>query len=299
MILWTFKLINSVRKAIAGRRHPSQLAWGLALGCLLGLIPHGNLLAVVLVFGVLSLRVNHAMAALTAVLVTLVAPKMDPMFHDVGTWFFSHPTVAEQMARAWQLPLLPWTDLNNTVVMGSFLVGLVSVFPVVMLSYPIFRSWSLTADEILDGVGNEIDEYRKSARPQSRQSSQSSSLDESTSQETIERIDSAHATASQPHRGPAPVASSGRVYDVRRVDQPESLAAPNQTPGSSDAVKKTEVSLSQDAGERDGSSEGDVPSSKSDKVETRQNSAEDQEKIDEALSYLLRQLRDSKAKDAA
>ena len=59
MIFWMVKLLNSLRRAIEGRKHPHQLAWAVALGLLLGVVPHGNLLAFALVILVLSLKINH------------------------------------------------------------------------------------------------------------------------------------------------------------------------------------------------------------------------------------------------
>ena len=61
MILWTLKLISTARRAIAGRKYPHQLAWAVAFGLLLGVVPHGNLLAIGLLLLVLSLKINHAM----------------------------------------------------------------------------------------------------------------------------------------------------------------------------------------------------------------------------------------------
>ncbi len=85
MILWTIKLLNTVKKVIAGRKYPHQLAWATAFGLLLGIVPHGNLLAVALLVLVLSLRINHAMVALTAIATTfLVASRFDPVAHLIG-----------------------------------------------------------------------------------------------------------------------------------------------------------------------------------------------------------------------
>ena len=67
MIIWTIKLLSNLRRAIAGRRYPSQLAWAVAFGLLLGIVPHGNVLAVLLLVLVLTLKLNHAMAGLTAI----------------------------------------------------------------------------------------------------------------------------------------------------------------------------------------------------------------------------------------
>ena len=118
MILWILKQVRSVRRAVAGRKNPHQLAWAVALGLLLGLVPHGNLLAFALVILVLSLKINHAMAGLTALVATCFAVKLDPYAHELGNFVLTHPQLEQTTQLAWSLPLVPWTDLNNTIVMG-------------------------------------------------------------------------------------------------------------------------------------------------------------------------------------
>lgn len=139
MVLWLIKQFLNVKQVLAGRSHPHQMAWGLALGLLLGLIPHGNLLTVALVALVVCLNINHAMVALVGVAVTFLATRLDPYSHQVGQFVLLHPSLAEPLAGAWQLPLAAWTDLNNTIVMGSFLIGVAALLPVYAFSYPLFR----------------------------------------------------------------------------------------------------------------------------------------------------------------
>ena len=139
MVIFAIKLLNNVRKAIAGRRYPHQLAGGVALGVLLGIIPHGNLLAVFVLIGVLCFRVNHAMLGLVAIGCSFAAKRLDPVSHVVGDYLLTHPRGGQWAVDAWELPLVPWTDLNNTVVAGSFVIGLASVLPVFYLTLPFFK----------------------------------------------------------------------------------------------------------------------------------------------------------------
>ena len=313
MILWTIKLLSSVRKAIAGRRYPSQLAWGVAFGLLLGLIPHGNLLAIALVILVMTLRLNHAMAGLVAVCVTLVAPRMDDTFHQMGEWMFAQPNVSEKMASAWQLPLIPWTDLNNTVVMGSFMIGLLVLVPTFLLTYPVFRYWSLgvAIDEDLADEAPQQRSREEVRQREQRANAQSRSTEQANSTPEVAAIDAAHSSVPAPHSprtSPTPVhrpasdsqhsdesrhvATTGRVYDVRRVDAPETNSkAPTQVRIVSS--RPTEATQTKPA------TATAAPAPAASGPDMRQASADDQHKIDEALSYLLRQLRDSQEKDAA
>jgi uncharacterized protein (TIGR03546 family) len=315
MILFSIKLLSSLRKAIAGRKYPSQLAWGLSFGLLIGLIPHGNLLAVALVFGVLMLRVNHAMVALTAIGVTMVAPRLDPISEQLAQWFFAQEGMSEIMARAWDLPLVPWTDLNNTVVMGSFLIGLASLLPSFAISYPFFKAISGNWREDED-----LEEELLVAPVRKRRSTESADL---------QSVDAPHTQPRQPHFTPDRAnatdsdevveANSGRVFDFRRVDNAEPVLAKISS-GRQESAKTDRTSVvndelaSQAATEKQTTHievlEADSAGQTASKTNTMASVSggsrqpdpvtnDDQHKIDEALSYLLRQLRDSQDKDAA
>lgn len=323
MILFSIKLLSSLRKAIAGRKYPSQLAWGLALGLLIGLIPHGNLLAVALVFGVLMLRVNHAMVALTAIGVTMVAPRLDPISDQFAQWFFAQEGVSDVMAQAWDYPLVPWTDLNNTVVMGSFLIGLISLVPAFAISYPMFKAVSGNWKEDDDLEDDVVVTPARKRR----------------SKETEQHfVDVPHTKVTEPHFSPEPArasdsstddavgfdaeASSGRVFDFRRVDAAEPVLA-KISPYRDERADSKRASAAIDAPAGDVSSNRNtthievLDAESNPQTMSNENSVasgnsgagnsnrpglttnDDQHKIDEALSYLLRQLRDSQDKDAA
>jgi len=139
MLLFIIKQVLSLKQAILGRREPHQLAWGLALGLLLGVVPHGNLIALAILLTILSLRVNHGMVAATAVLTSFVASRFDSQTHAIGNYLLTHPNYAPLFGSLWQLPLVPWTDINNTVVTGSLAVGLSAMIPAYLVAYPIFH----------------------------------------------------------------------------------------------------------------------------------------------------------------
>ncbi|QDV87734.1 TIGR03546 family protein [Stieleria magnilauensis] len=139
MVIFSLKLFNNVRKAIAGRRFPHQLAGGVALGVLLGIIPHGNLMALIVLATLLCFKVNHALMGVVAIAVSFVATRLDPYSHQVGEYLLTHPSGSQWAAQAWSLPVVPWTDLNNTVVLGSFVIGSLSVLPLFAICLPLFQ----------------------------------------------------------------------------------------------------------------------------------------------------------------
>lgn len=148
MLVFCIKQLLSLKRAILGRREPHQLAWGMALGVWLGVVPYGNLVALVILLFILSLRVNHGMVAVTALATSVIAALFDAQTHGVGKYILTHPHFVPQLSAAWQWPLVPWTDLNNTVVMGGLLLGLTAVVPTYLLSYPLFRYLAPPAPDV-------------------------------------------------------------------------------------------------------------------------------------------------------
>ena len=309
MILWTVKLISTARRAIAGRKYPHQLSWAVAFGLLLGVVPHGNLLAIVLLVVVLSLKINHAMAALTAVAATFIATKLDPISHEVGDYVLTHPQLNEAAVNAWQLPLVPWTDLNNTVVMGSFLIGVGALVPVFMVTYPVFRLLAPASEssETLVGEAEKASSSRRSSAGQNtgRQDvvrrdagrRDAGRRDENTHQIMV--VDPGHARVPAPQHEIAAQSSSSAATrttaktspsqdDVEfveiRTDDAESAAPENRI------AVETRIDVIRMKDHRNAT--GNAPPQ-------ADASNEEQQPMDEALNYLLRQLRDSQQRNAA
>lgn len=146
MILWTIRQMLSLRQAVLGRARPSELAWGLALGIAIGIVPKGNLVSVLLIGLLISLRVNHGMAALAAVSFSFLSVWLDPWTHQLGAVMLGAERVQSLLERIWNWPLMPWTELNNTIVMGSTVAAGLAVIPTYAASVPVFRWLAPRAD---------------------------------------------------------------------------------------------------------------------------------------------------------
>ena len=248
---------------------------------LLGVVPHGNLLAIGLLLLILSLKINHAMAALTAVGATCVATRLDPFSHRVGDYVLTHPNVNEAAVAVWQLPLVPWTDLNNTVVMGSFLIGVGALVPVFAITYPVFRYFAPT-----DAV-NDL--------PKPKPSDEAQAADGQTHE--VVMIDQRHDQVSAPHLDLEPTTpgdkdegDQGAGVDVEFVEVEQDEDSNTDVPDNQIAVE-TRIDVIRMQDHRDASSK-----SASQEADA---SPEEQQPMDEALNYLLRQLRDSQQRKAA
>jgi uncharacterized protein (TIGR03546 family) len=121
---------------------PRQMSLGLAFGVLVGLVPKGNLLAIVLGTLLASTRVNLAIATLAIVLCSFAALACDSLFDQIGGYILAKPSLQNMWTELANMPFMPWTDFNNTIVMGSFATGLVLLWPVHRLSRPFFEKYA-------------------------------------------------------------------------------------------------------------------------------------------------------------
>lgn len=129
-------------KALVIESTPTQMSYGLAFGVLLGLVPKGNLLAIALGVLVAATRVNLAIVACAAVVVTLASSWLDTTFDQVGVYVLSQPSLRSFWEAVYDTPMMPWTDFNNSIVMGSFICGLLLIWPVHRISRPVFQKYS-------------------------------------------------------------------------------------------------------------------------------------------------------------
>lgn len=130
--MFWLKIVKSIMTTLHSSVSPNQIAGGCVLGMLLGLLPAKTLLTAFLVVLILILNVNIGSALLVATLTALVSFFLDPLFHATGHALLVTATGLRPLwTKLYNMPLVPFTRFNNTVVMGSVAVGL-------LLSVPVF-----------------------------------------------------------------------------------------------------------------------------------------------------------------
>lgn len=139
MLLKILKPARLLVKGFMQTDTPRQLAAGLVLGMFLGLIPKGNLFAVAFSVLLLGTQANLVAGSIGAALFTAINTFSDPWAHRIGAWLLEHPKLGGYWAQAYDMPLAPWTNFNNTVVLGSVVLGLALALPLYWLG-----KWSVT-----------------------------------------------------------------------------------------------------------------------------------------------------------
>jgi len=120
---------------------------------LIGLVPKGNLTAGLLMVILLGTRVNLGAGTLSAILFSWVGAVADPLTHRIGEALLTNRSLQPTWAYIYDLPLMPWTGFNNTVVLGSLLFGL-------WLFYPVYRLSELAFERCQPWVVARLGKYR-------------------------------------------------------------------------------------------------------------------------------------------
>jgi uncharacterized protein (TIGR03546 family) len=150
MFLRLIRLLRAVVATFHQEDSPRLLALGCAFGVLVGLVPKGNLTAAALALVLLSLRLNLVAAAASTALFSWLSAWTDPLAHRIGLAILSRESLQPYWAALYEKPPMPWTALNNTVVLGSVLLGLALWYPAYHLSRRLFsryRDWAVAKIE--------------------------------------------------------------------------------------------------------------------------------------------------------
>lgn len=139
---WLIRPFRMMLKAVLGEAKAGQLALGFAFGLWIGMVPKGNLTAIALGIIMASTRANLGIATATILLTSLASLWLDPLFDGVGAFLLSHPALQGVWTQLYNLPVMPWTGFNNSIVLGSFLIGLILVYPSYHYSKPWLKKYS-------------------------------------------------------------------------------------------------------------------------------------------------------------
>ncbi len=146
------KALRNVISLFLGGGSPRAIAFGFAMGMMVGLMPKGNLTAVAISTLVLATQANLTAAGLAGGLFTWAAVWTDPLAHRIGTSLLAQPSCQTHLAKFYEWPLAPWTALNNTVVLGSLVLSLILFYPAYHLAWLLFHHYQ-------DRVAGRLDEF--------------------------------------------------------------------------------------------------------------------------------------------
>jgi uncharacterized protein (TIGR03546 family) len=129
--MFWLKIVKSIMTTLHSNISPNQIAGGCVLGMVVGIIPAKSLLTVTVLLLILLLNVTIGAAGLMAALFAFIGFFTDPLADWLGNFLL---VKANSLTPLWtylyNLPLVPFTRFNNTVVLGSFTIALLLCIPV-------------------------------------------------------------------------------------------------------------------------------------------------------------------------
>ena len=133
-MLTFLKTLQSLLKELHSDGTPMQIALGAALGAALGLTPIANVHNAIVLALLLVLNVSFGAGMLSWALFVPLGFILDPLFDRIGHRLLMETPALTPMWTTWfNAPLVPYTNFNNTVVLGSVVGWLVLFVPIMLL----------------------------------------------------------------------------------------------------------------------------------------------------------------------
>jgi len=128
------KQLFDLVKLLNSETGTTQIAAGMALGFALGLSPIFSLQGLIIFSILIIFRVQFGAAMLSAFFFSFVAYVFDPLLHILGYEILTMPSLQSLFTELYNMPIIPFTRFNNTIVMGSGILGL-AFFPILFFLF--------------------------------------------------------------------------------------------------------------------------------------------------------------------
>ena len=101
-----------------------QISSGVALGFVLGMSPSFSLQTLLVIFLLFVFRIQLGAALARAFFFKFVAFLLDPVFHPIGAALLEEPSLKDLFTQFYNMPIIPYTRFNNSIVLGAGVVSL-------------------------------------------------------------------------------------------------------------------------------------------------------------------------------
>lgn len=117
-----------------------SLAMGMTCGFILGMTPVLSLHSLVIFLILFFFRIQIGAALVMAFFFKFTAFLLDPIFHSVGSKVLEMESLQGILTQLYNMPIVPYTRFNNSIVMGSAVVTFIlSPFVFILSQYFIIK----------------------------------------------------------------------------------------------------------------------------------------------------------------
>lgn len=103
----------------------NQISWGIAAGFVLGMSPIISLQSIVIFLLILIFRIQAGAAFISAFFFGFVAYILDPLTAAIGAAVLESPSLKSLFTTLYNMPIVPLTRFNNSIVMGSGVLAII------------------------------------------------------------------------------------------------------------------------------------------------------------------------------
>jgi uncharacterized protein (TIGR03546 family) len=121
------KNILNILKILVDNTSPRQITWSLILGLGIGISPTFSLQFIFLFLLLLIFNVQFSLAISSAFFFKLLFIPLAGIFHILGDFVLRIKSLNPIFSTLINTPLVPYTNFNNTIVMGSLIFFLLSL----------------------------------------------------------------------------------------------------------------------------------------------------------------------------
>lgn len=128
------KQIFNLLKLLNSETGTNQIASGIAFGLILGFSPFLSLQSLIILVLLLIFRVQIGAAFLASFFFKFIAYLFDPAADLIGRAVLENQSLRPLFVSLYNMPLVPLTRFNNSIVMGSGLTALILGIPTFFLA---------------------------------------------------------------------------------------------------------------------------------------------------------------------
>lgn len=138
------KQVFAFLKLLNSETGNNQIAAGIAAGFILGMTPALSLQSLAVFILLFFFRIQIGAAFLSAFFFAFIAYLLDPIFDSVGSTILEMPSLQGLFTTLYNMPIVPFTRFNNSVVMGSGVVAFALSPLIFILSNILIHKYRVT-----------------------------------------------------------------------------------------------------------------------------------------------------------
>jgi uncharacterized protein (TIGR03546 family) len=123
------KWVTKFLAGINANTRPGEIAAGMAFGFLIALQPGMTIVRIVVLAFAFMLKINMPALFLSAFLFALASPVLDIPSDLLGGFILGLPALEGLFTSMYNMPLVPYTRFNDTLVTGGLVLGVITWLP--------------------------------------------------------------------------------------------------------------------------------------------------------------------------